>query len=341
MPQSDLTLEESFRLALREAVQSDLRDLLLETLLASARDNEALQAVANEELAPRAAHLELHLDGDNVFQHSTNAKSFGAFVSRIAEASKEFVKDRLHVDRLASDILIAPGPGSVRATFFAPDPVNSSEHTTLADASIDGGLWRDTNLQSESLHRIATVLSNADPDSPESDALDGAIQQLPLSARRHLRSAVREVAKQEWNISGEFWQRGIGIEIVAMKPSSARYLSDRLAVQEIERGTWVSTGVLDGHKWSTGMMFFIPGGNSRPIPASFATTEIQQQVAALAAVADQQVKATFTVYTQHGAGTPEAGRRSYVIEKIESISATADMLVQLEEETPTARELEA
>lgn len=321
MPPTDLTIQESFRRALRSAIKAEDSDLVIDSLLAAVEGDLVLENIAALELAPRAAHLELHLDGPDVQSHATNARSFGVFVLRISEAGKEFVKDRLHIDRFASDILIAPGPGSVRATFIAPDPVDLAQGPLADYSPHDEALWTDANLQSEALHQIAVVLANADPETPESEALDGAIQQLPMASRRHLRTAVNEAAKRDWLITGEFRQRGVGVEQVELKPSAAKYLSSRLVAQATEEDTWRTTGILDGHKWSKGLMYFIPSGRTKSFFASFATSEIQQQVAALSAVPEQKVEAVFTVFVSHGLGEGESGTRSYVIQEIRPLDA--------------------
>jgi len=110
MSPRDQSKVESFRNALREAQNSPWRDAVTRGLLASAQGNSELEAVAAVELAPRASHLELHLEGEDAQELATNARSFGVFVLRFSEAGKEYVKDRLHIDRFTSDIMIAPAP---------------------------------------------------------------------------------------------------------------------------------------------------------------------------------------------------------------------------------------
>ncbi|OAN29117.1 hypothetical protein A4X17_05955 [Plantibacter sp. H53] len=275
--------------------------------------------MAAQVLAPRAGQLELHLDGRSVEDHATNAVAFGTFVTKVAQAAQEYVRDRLG-RTAARDVLIAPGPGSVRATFIAPDPVDVAQNP-FADQQQDGPVWVDGNLQSEALHRFALLFAHSNPETPDSDVLDGAIQSIPLSARRKLRVAVHEVFKQEWSVSGEYRQRGIGVEEVVLQPIAAKYLWDRLKVEQMDEEPWVSSGILDGHKWSTGIMYFIPDGRSRPIPSSFASTEIQQQVAALAAEPEQRVEATFTVFIQHDSASSNSGRRSYLLRSIRPLDA--------------------
>lgn len=319
---------ETFRRALREAQASSFPDLALSSLLAVTDYDESLRQIAATELAPRAAQLELHLDGDDVTGHATNAKAFGLFVMRVAESSKQYVKNHLSAKRISADLLISPGVGSVRATFIAPDPATASDGA-FPDENAQGAVWTHSNLQSESLHRIAVVFANADPDSPESEALDGAIQQLPPASRRELRKAITEVVRRDWTVSGEFRQRGIGVEKVELLPAAAKYLSSRLQDDEAVPEEWRTTGVVDGHRWSTGLMYFRPG-NSRAFHASFVSSEIQEKVAALAAVDGQQVDAKFTVYVYHGPGTGDSGRRSYVLDEIEPLDAGPEATLDLD-----------
>jgi hypothetical protein len=314
----DLPMDELFRRAIREAQASPFADYAVSSLIAAVGNNEVLRRIAAEEMAPRAAELELHLNGEDVRDHSTNARSFGILLIRIAEASKQYVKDKLNIPRLAADLLVAPGPGSVRATFLAPDP-SAEAAGTFPDAHPKGPVWTHSNVQSESLHKIAVVLANANPNTPESEALDGAIQQLPATARRQLEKAVAEVVKRDWSLSGEFRQRGIGVEPVELGPEAARYLSSRLKDDQADVDQLQINGVVDGHRWSTGLMFFRPVGGLRPFHASFESTEIQEHVAALAAVPDRAVNAAFTVYVYHGPGTGDSGRRSYVLTQIEAL----------------------
>jgi hypothetical protein len=327
------TLEELFRAAIREAQTSEFPDIATRSLMSVVGNDVGLQLAAHQELAPRAAHMELHLDGDRVHEHSTNAKAFGIFLIQVAETAKEYVKDRLHVSRLRSDILVAPGPGSVRATFFAPDPVDISEQP-IADHHREGPIWVDANLQSDALHQIAVVLSNSDPATIESEALDGAIQQLPMAARRHLRKAVNEAVRQGWDVSGEFRQRSVGIEPIEMKASAAKYLLSRLVVEEIERTTYKTIGVLDGHKWSTGLMYFIPSDRTRAFPASYASLEVQNRVAELDNVEKRRVEATFAVFIHRGEGSSDAGSRSYVIQSVEPLEPSKDL--ELDIDLPSA-----
>jgi len=113
----------------------------------------------------------------------------------------------------------------------------------------------------------------------------------------------------------------VGVEPVELKPAAVRYLSSRPVVEATEEDTWLTTGVLDGHKWPNGLMHFIPSCRTKSFFASFGNSEIQQQEAALAAVYYQRVEATFTVFISHGSGAGDTGPRSCVINEVRPLDA--------------------
>lgn len=318
MPEyDDLSLEELIRRAAREARDSAYPNVALASLRGAVFGDAALQQAINEELAPRAANLELHLDGLNVIDHVTNALSFGSFVARVSDTVREFVKGRLNLPAFSNDLRVAVGEGSVRATFIAPDPI-SDHHNTIADKHAGEVMWTDGNLQSEALHQIAIVLANSDPESPNDDALDEAIQLLPFGARVKLRSAMRQTVKQDWSIAGEFRQRGVGVEPINLSRSAARFLLERLEGEEVAVEPLTTTGVLDGHLWSSGIMYFIPTGG-RKFPASFESAEVREQVGILDAVEGRRVEATFRVFTRVGSGDTDRKSTTYVLESVRAL----------------------
>lgn len=314
---TDLPIEESFKLALRSAMASEDPDFLVDSLLSVVAGNKDLERVAALELAPRAANLELHLDGKNVVDHVTNALSFGSFVARVSDTVREFVKGRLNLPAFSNDLRVAVGEGSVRATFIAPDPI-TDQNNAIADKHRGEVMWTDGNLQSEALHQIAIVLANSDPHSPNDDALDEAIQLLPFGARVKLRSAMRQTVKQDWSIVGEFRQRGVGIELINLSSGAARFLLERLEGEEVAVEPLTTTGVLDGHLWSSGIMYFIPTGG-RKFPASFETAEVQQEVGILDAVEGRRVEATFRVFTRVGSGDSDRKSTTYVLRSVRAL----------------------
>lgn len=313
----DDSMEETFRRAIRAALQSEDaedRKYSVATLLASVSGIASLEQVADDELAPRAANLELHLDGVKVADHTTNALSFGSFVARVSDTVREFVKGRLNLPAFSNDIQVAVGAGSVRATFVAPDPVSDRDNS-IPDGEGTEAIWNDGNLQSQALRQIAIVLANSDPTTADNDVLEEAIQLLPFGARVKLRSAMRQTVKQEWDISGEFRQRGVGVEPIHLSAGGARFLLDRLEGEEVADEPLITTGVLDGHLWSSGIMYFIPTGG-RKFPASFETAEVREKVGLLDAVEGRKVEATFRVFTRVGSGDSDRRSTTYVLQSV-------------------------
>lgn len=326
MPSSDeKSLEDLFRAALREALDDPDRDLLLAALLASADASPTLQLVAEEELAPDAAELELHLNEGDVQEHATNAKSFGVFVSAMADASKEYVKSVLRLGAMSAPLRVAPGPGSVRATFIAPTPHERSDarHTPLSGDSNQDRVWTESDVYSDSLWAIATVFSNAEPD-PDNVALDGIIQSIPFRARTQLRKVAEQVAARDWQVTGEFRKQGLRTHGVSLSSRGAKHLAEQLAVQDVHRTQWNTSGAITGHRWDKGLMFFAADDRTRTFAASFESSDLEQRVAQLATVEDRRVEARFIIYTAVGRGADE-GRRSYVLEAIYPVAADTEL----------------
>ncbi|MEO8528402.1 MAG: hypothetical protein ABI435_04935, partial [Pseudolysinimonas sp.] len=138
----DLSIEELVRLAAREARDSEYPNVALASLSGAVAGNAALQQAIAEELAPRAANLELHLDGEKVEGHATNALSFGSFVARVSDTVREFVKGRLNLPAFSNDLQVALAEGSVKATFIAPDPVTDRDNT-FPDGQGSDAVWND------------------------------------------------------------------------------------------------------------------------------------------------------------------------------------------------------
>jgi hypothetical protein len=295
--------QQLFREALRSAMQHPDRDLLVGGLLAATSNFPGYAAIAEEELAPEVGELELHLDEGDVEDHSTNARSFGLFITAVADASKEYVKGALRLGAMQSPLRIAPGPGSVRATFIAPAPYEKKDavDTPIQPAPTDDRLWTESDLYSDSLWAIATVFSNTQPDVVDG-ALDGIIQSIPVRARIQLRKVAEQVAFQDWKISGEFRKQGLRAHPVALDARGARFLAEQLAVRDVQRAPWVTTGSITGHRWDKGVMFFAADDRTRTFAASFESSDLESRVAQLATVQDRRVEARFTVYTAVGRG---------------------------------------
>lgn len=306
-----------FRRALREAKSSG-DDLSLMSLLASAQGVRILEPIIAEEMAPVSGELDLHLTGESVDGHATNAAAFGELVRRMAEAVKVAVKDATGNPRQTSGLLVDVGPGSVRATFKAPP---NTDHEMFDIPELEDEVRPVDDEYSEALRRISVVLGSGDPEAPapddESDALSAAIQQIPGKARSELAKLLDEVKKQRWEIRGDYTQRGVPSESLTLTPDVAAYLRARLDEPTRETTFWNSEGFIDGHQWSKGKMYFQLADRSRTITATFDTATIQHEVAKLAAHENRRVSAGFTVYLVHGAAQT---RQSYVLTSISAVS---------------------
>lgn len=301
----------------REAVRS-LRDrgfggsLALGSLLASVEGDHRYQQIASEELAPRAGEMDLHLAGEGVLGHSTNAAAFGVFVKRIADSAKVIARDRMGRQRMASDLLVEPGPGSVRVVFRTPDPVMPGSMEDDPASSV----WSDPNRQAMALQEIANLLANSDPGNSDASLVDGLVETIPAKARAPLVDAVREIARQEWEIEGEFRQRGLGIQPIRIGPLGARRLESALKVRERQRAELRTTGVIDGLRRARGICWFIQDGSGQEIAAVVPTPELMSQVAELSLDETHRVTAKFTVFTTFGPGEHDSGTKSYVLDEI-------------------------
>lgn len=314
--ESDVEMTRALRRSIRGLLAEPDGDLEISSLLRAISDSPDLWDVAQQELAPRAGHLDLHIEGAGTDQHRTVAKSFGTFVSAMADSVKHTMRDISNLSRSGDELLIEPGPGSVRAKFIAPTRVQAGAidiRETLDE------VLPEEDSYSESLRRTAVVLANAVTEGVDSAAADSALAAIPAPARSDLRRALSEVVSEGWALSGSFSQRGLPSTPVSLSSGGARYLRDRLEESVTRMEPWETTGVLDGHTWSSSTMRFIPADRSTPITAAFDSARVQLQVARLDAEPGKRVRARFHVTITKSQARP-AGRRSYSLIEIEEIA---------------------
>jgi hypothetical protein len=153
-------LVEAFRAALRESTgYSDADEISRVSLHASIGADPDLLSVWREETAPAQAALDLHLAGESVEDHATNARQFSDFVAGVSSAVKATVKDRLGLRAYTEDLLIdALAPGSLRVVLRARDPITTDPTITEPGSTVD----------SDALRGIASVLIHAGDDTPDS-----------------------------------------------------------------------------------------------------------------------------------------------------------------------------
>ncbi|TFD61628.1 hypothetical protein E3T39_06190 [Cryobacterium suzukii] len=305
--------EERFREAIRTLNTGEYAaDLALGSLLASVQGNQRYEYIAREETAPRSGEMDLHLEGVEVIGHSANAAAFGEFVKKMADSVKIITRERAGRKRMVSDLLVEPGPGSVRVIFRTPDPVPLGG----LDEDDRQRVWSDPNSQSVALQQVAQLLASAEPGSPDETSVDGLVETLPPRARATLVAAVKSITSQDWQIRGEFRQRGLGIQPIKVSRAGAARLKIALQVREREHTPWTATGVLDGHRRARSLCWFIEDGTGREVTAVVPTPELMVEVATLSQDEAHRVIASFTVITTHGPGAGDAGSKSYILESV-------------------------
>jgi hypothetical protein len=312
---SDADMTKLLRRSIRELLAEPDGGVELASLLGAISDDPDSWEVAQQELAPRSGELDLHIHGVGTEQHRTLAKAFGVFITAVADSVKHTMRDVSNVTRSPDALLIEPGPGSVRAKFIAPsrDRVGDIEIRETLDEVLP-----EEDSYSESLRRTAVVLANAEFAEIDSAAADSALASIPAPARSHLRKALTAVVSEGWSVSGAYKQRGIPPTEVTLTSAGARYLRDRLEESVTKKEPWESTGVLDGHTWSSNTMRFIPANQSSPITASFESAMVQLAVARLDAEPEKRVRARFHVTVTTSPARP-SGSRSYSLIGVDEV----------------------
>ena len=152
-----------------------------QSLEALAAENEALRPVLFELINRAQSELDLHLDGETVHEHETNAESFAQLVRGIADATKEVAKHILGRQRRVSTLrILAPSPGSVRVVLKAATPEEAAGRTAQNT--------RTPSVDSASLDKVAVLLSRAQQEGSKADddVLSGLAADLPQKAHAGL-----------------------------------------------------------------------------------------------------------------------------------------------------------
>lgn len=301
--------------ALRAALQSTTgiaevdRSSSLSLLYGIVGDDPDLLQVWYEEVGPEQVELDLYLGGEGVDGHTTNAQRFGTFISKISESVKETAKEIAGRRAYSHELLVEGAmPGSVRVVLKAPEHLDDSQHPHTATSSVD----------SQALRRIAQVVTIAsDNDELEDDALDAAVQQLPISARRALGSAVDTARSAGWEVEGSIAERRRGYDQVRLTSRGAAKLSTVLRAAQEKHTTEESFGFIDGLKYSLGVMWFAPETGGRPFAAAVPDDAELSHVAVLAANHELRVRAVFDAYESIADGRESVIKRSRVLRSIE------------------------
>jgi hypothetical protein len=268
---------------------------------------DLMQAVAALK-APSQAELDLHLAGEGVIGHETEAGPFGKLVTRTATAVKELGKSISGKKRLALSLMVlAPAEGSVRVIFRAPVPKTAE--------GVIPGVATPSTLDTLALKRLAAILSHSD-DLNEDSPLYADVQALRGGARSAVRLVAKAVIDGGWDVDGRFRQQGQPEERVLLTQGGARRLvaATNEATRAIE--TLTTFGVVDGQRRSLGAMWFVPA-DGRAIEAAVSDPDLLRRVAEIAAEPSRSVRAKFNVFVTYPAGDAGGARRSYELADIE------------------------
>ncbi|MGL4304787.1 MAG: hypothetical protein ACRCSF_01410 [Mycobacteriaceae bacterium] len=309
-----LSNEELLRAAIKLQMTSDsspeLQDFKLNQLYSGIviGDPEA-EKVWAEETSPEQATLDLHLEGDNIHENSTNAKKFTDFISGLILAVKETVKDRLGRGSYVEDLLIQGAlPGSVRIILRAPIPSISLE------AIVDTATIAST-ADSDAIRSIASILKHAD-DEAEDSPLMAEVHGLPMQARMGLKRVAKSVSKAGWNIEGTISQRGFESGAINLSIQGAKRLEHALIANVPMRRTEIMFGLVHGTKDIEGIMWFQPE-NGRVFRAKMKDDNNFRKKAIELQIDHPRVRAVFEIFESIPVGDQTASKVSRVLQELE------------------------
>jgi hypothetical protein len=265
------------------------------------------------------SELDLHLEGELEVEHETNAESFAAFISGIAEATKEVAKHLTGAMRRSSDLrVLAASVGSVRLVLRAAPP--QEKKTKLEQ------MTRTPSYDSEALDAIAVLLARAQSDSATAEhdnVLSGLAANLPHRAHRGLKRAAQAIEKQGWDIKGEL-RTAHGFQRINVNSFGAKSLRRVLEEQQEDQATVVMTGTIDGQRRSIGALWFTPEGR-KPFEAAVPRLELMERVVQHDA-ANERVRATFDVVSTIGKGVNARTHQAYTLRSIEPLPDNPTLL---------------
>lgn len=304
--------EELFANAWRSAQGDDFASRMARrSLEATARETEALRPILEQLLTRNQVELDLHLEGDGVDGHMTNASAFAELIRGISDSVKEISKASMGRSRLADALLIsAPMPGSVRVVLRAapakPDARKKKEPVLIEEESAD----------SRSLETVANFLALAEESSDSLESpLDGFASELPAAAKAGVLKAARIIKKANWSVSGELRRPRHEPVSIGIGPSGASRLVSILGDEEILTDDSTLVGTIDGQRKSISTMWFNPD-QGRSFEAAVVKPDLLEEVASLAAKGNEPVTATFVVTTRFPRGEGASPRHSYVLKDI-------------------------
>lgn len=289
-----------------------------QSLEAFAETTPELKALAFELSRHAQSELDLHLSGETVQHHSTNAEFFAELIRGIADATKELAKHRLTRERRRSTLqILAPLPGSVRVVLQAAPPEEVDGHASQET--------RTPTVDSDALDAVAALLARAQSasDDPASEVLSGLAAELPARAHAGLRRAANAIDRQSWEVDGELrsvhGNHPIRVDVHGAQ-ALLRVLKERSEIRE--RVSY--PGTIDGSRRSIGAVWFIPDGQS-PIEAAVLDPELMERVVRHDAEG-QRVEASFDLVTIVGSGANARKRRVFTLQMVEPLPEEHDLL---------------
>ncbi|WP_290473565.1 hypothetical protein [Leifsonia sp. 71-9] len=306
---SSQELERELRRAWHAASGDDFASRIARTSLeASASQVPELRHALFELTNGFQAELDIHLSGESVPGHETDAFSFAEFVRGVSDAVKEISKQAMGRQRLRSPLhIVAPTPGSVHLVLRVPPP--QEEDGSFIEA-------RTESQHSLSLGIVAAVLSRAgNSDEEESfTLLGGMTNQLPTKAHAGLRRAAKAISRTDWNVEGELRRPQDDPLVLSIRRSGALALLDALDAKTSEEDTATLRGRVDGQRRSVGAMWFLPDTGG-PIEAAIVDPDLIDPIAHFSAENTTAV-ATFRTIRWIPSGTNARSRQTYVLTDI-------------------------
>lgn len=238
---------------------------------------------------PDQAELDLHLEGPGVTGHTTDAKQFSKFISKITGAVAAASKlDKMHARARAGLLIEGAAPGSVRVVFKSAPAFVKKSATPGPDANILFDAGETSTSDSVALREIANILSSAsDADNFADDELGAALGLVPAGAHNLLFEAITTAASAEWEIHGSVRQRGIGRRDVTLTKRGASRLTTLLRPMNETVETLELRGTLDGYKPSEARMWLRPEDSQRSLVVLVQTPDLLRQVKELNAVSEE------------------------------------------------------
>lgn len=251
---------------------------------------------------PDQAELDLHLEGPGVVGHTTDAKHFSKFISKITGAVAAASKvDKAHARARSGLLIEGATPGSVRVVFKSAPAFVKQSAAPAPGADILFDVGETSTADSVALREIATILSTAsDADNFADEELGAALGLVPANAHHLLFEAISTAASADWQISGSVRQRGIGRRKVTLTKRGAARLSTLLRPMNETVESLELRGTLDGYKPSEARMWLRPEGSQRSVVVLVQTSDLLKQVKDLNAVSEEvNVAVTVKVRQRH------------------------------------------